>query len=100
MSSSTWTDADTARALQIWADYQQQHDVSDRIGQAVGIDPVSGRVWFGESALAIRRQMDSEGIDAPLYLLRVGFDYYLRKGRQRKPLGHRTADHLESAVSA
>jgi len=80
MSSSTWTDADTARALQIWADYQQQHDVSDRIGQAVGIDPVSGRVWFGESALDIRRQMDAEGIDAPLYLLRVGFDYYLRKG--------------------
>ena len=80
MSSSTWTDADTARALQIWADYQQQHDVSDRIGQAVGIDPASGRVWFGESALDIRRQMDAEGIDAPLYLLRVGFDYYLRKG--------------------
>ena len=35
-----WTEADTAKALQIWADYQRDHDVSDRVGQAVGIDPV------------------------------------------------------------
>ncbi len=83
MSISPWKEEDTIRALQIWADYQKQHDVSDRLGQAVGIDPTSGRIWFGESALDIRRQMDAEGVDTPLYLLRVGCDYYLRKGGHR-----------------
>jgi hypothetical protein len=83
MSVCNWTEDDTARALQIWAEYQKHHDVSHRKGQAVGIDPVSGKVWFGESALDIRRQMDAEGTDTPLYLLRVGYDYYLRKGGHR-----------------
>jgi hypothetical protein len=83
MTTSNWTDEDTARALQIWAAYQKQHDVSDRIGQAVGIDPVSGRVWFGESALDIAKQMDAEGTFAPFYCVRVGYDYYQRKGGHR-----------------
>ena len=61
MSVSNWTDADTARALQVWAEYQQHHDVSVHIGQTAGIDPVSGRIWFGESAI----------------------DYYVRKGGRR-----------------
>ena len=79
MPVSSWTDADTARALHVWAEYQKQHDVSDEIGRTVGIDPVSGRVWFGESATAIRAQMDAEGLDTPLMCLRVGSDYYVRK---------------------
>jgi hypothetical protein len=83
MSVSNWTDADTVRAKEIWAEYQHQHDISARKGQAVGIDPVSGRVWFGESGLDIKRQMVAEGIDRPFYCVRVGYDYYLRKGGRR-----------------
>ncbi len=77
------SEADVARAQQIWAEYQQHHDVSDRKGQAAGIDPFTGRVWFGESGLDIWRQLDAEGIDTPVFLVRVGFDYYYRKGGRR-----------------
>jgi hypothetical protein len=80
MSVSNWTEADSARALQIWAEYQQLHDVSARKGQAVGIEPISGRVWFGQSAKEIWQQMNQEGIDAPIYTFRVGSSYY---GRNR-----------------
>ncbi len=80
MPVSNWTQADTARALQIWAEYQKQHDLSDRLGQAVGIDPASGRVWFGESSIEVVEKMHAEGLETPLYFIRVGFNYYLRKG--------------------
>jgi hypothetical protein len=83
MATSTWTQADTSRALQIWAEYQKQRDVSGMKGQTAGIDPASGRVWFGESATDIWQQMEAEGIDIPLYYLRVGYDYYVRKGGHR-----------------
>jgi len=83
MSASNWTEEDTACALKIWAEYQKEHDVSGRIGQAVGIDPKSGHVWFGESALDIVRQMDAEGAFTLLYFVRVGYDYYGRKGGHR-----------------
>ena len=33
---------DSDKAREIWAQYQRQHDVTDRIGQAVCVDPVSG----------------------------------------------------------
>ena len=82
-SPSTWTDTDTARARQIWAEYQQQHDISDRLGQVAGIDPIGGRIWFGESAKDIVEQMTAEGINTLFYCVRVGFDYYLRKGGHR-----------------
>ncbi len=83
MSIANWTEADTARAKEIWAEYQKQHDVSDGKGQAVGIDPVSGRVWFGKSATDIWRQMEVEGTESSLYFVRVGYDYYGRKGVPR-----------------
>ena len=83
MPVSQWTEADTATAHQIWAEYQQQHDLSDRTGQTAGIDPASGRIWFGESAKDIVAQMDSEGVTAPLYFVRVGHASYLRKGGRR-----------------
>jgi hypothetical protein len=81
--SAPSTGVDTAKAREIWAEYQRQHDVSDHIGQAVGIDPVSGRIWFGRKALDIARQMCAEGIDRPFYCIRVGSDYYGRKGGRR-----------------
>jgi len=83
MSGSSSAVVDTARAREIWAEYQRQHDVSDRMGQAVGIDPVSGRIWFGRKALDIARQMRAEGIDRPFYCVRVGSDVYGRKGGRR-----------------
>lgn len=84
MSVPNLSVVDTAKAREIWAEYQRQHDVSDRMGQAVGIDPVSGRVWFGRKALDIARQMRAEGIDRPFYCIRVGSDYYGRKGGRRR----------------
>ena len=83
MAETKWGPAELARAKQMWAEYQKVHDVSDRLGQTAGIDPVSGRVWFGESALDISRQQDAEGVYAPCYFVRVGKDYYLRKGGRR-----------------
>lgn len=83
MSASTWTPADSEHARQIWAEYQQQNDVSALIGRTAAIDPSSGRIWFGESAIDTWKQRQAEGIDAPVYCVRVGFDYYLRKGGHR-----------------
>jgi hypothetical protein len=83
MTTATLSTNDVVRAKQIWAEYQKQHDVTARKGQAVGIDPASGRIWFGDSALDIRKQMDAEGVGQPLLVLRVGYDYYLRKGGRR-----------------
>ena len=83
MPTSPWKEEDTTRAVQAWADYQKTHDVSDRHGQAVGIDPVSGRVWFGETAWQISDLARADGVDRPLYFVRVGYDYYQRKGGHR-----------------
>jgi hypothetical protein len=81
--SSEWTDADSLHALQIWDDYQRLHDVSQRQGEAVGIDPATGQVWFGRTALEIRKQMEASGHVTPLFFLRVGQDHYVRKGGRR-----------------
>ena len=83
MPTSLWKEGDTERALQFWADYQKLHDVSDRHGQTVGIDPVSGRVWFGKSATDVWTQARAGGVDIPLYVVRVGYDYYQRKVGRR-----------------
>lgn len=83
MVASTWTDADTARALQFWSEYQQQHDISSLIGKAAGVDPITGQVWIGESAAEISRQLENEGNAKALYFVRVGFDHYIRKGVHR-----------------
>ena len=80
---ATWTEADTKRACQIWADYQREHDLTGSAGQAVGIDPASGQVWFGASAKDIVLRLESQGIHTPLFFLRVGQDYYARKGGRR-----------------
>jgi hypothetical protein len=80
------TDADVERAKAIWAEYQRTHDVSDRKGQIVGIDPASGRIWFGPTGKDIMFQQRAAGDHAPLYALTVGFDYYGRKeGRRYSP---------------
>jgi len=55
MKHLNWTEADSRNAKRIWAEYQEQHDITERIGQTTGIDPKSGRIWFGDSILKIRR---------------------------------------------
>jgi hypothetical protein len=83
MAVVEWKKRDTERVEAIWAEYTAAHDLSDRIGQAAGIDPVSGRIWFGESASDIHRQMKTTGEAVPLFFVRIGYDSYLRKGRRR-----------------
>jgi hypothetical protein len=77
------TEADSARADRFWEDYQCEHDVSTRDGQAVGIDPVTGDVWFGESLIDIVQQRREVGLDSPLVFRRVGRPAYRRKGGRR-----------------
>lgn len=79
----TWTESDTATAKRIWAEYQQTHNVSARRGQAAGIDPRTGEVWFGEDAVEIHHQRQALGLKGQLFFERVGFETYLRKGRRR-----------------
>jgi hypothetical protein len=79
MSASTWSSADTDQACRIWDEYQQNNDVTYLVGQTAGIDPVSSRIWLGDSAADIWRQRQLDGIDTPIYCVRVGCGYYLRK---------------------
>ena len=78
--SSNWRETDSLKAKQIWTAYRQQHDLSERVGQTVRIDPVSGRMWFGESIQDVVSQRDAEGLDSPLFFERVGSPAYFRKG--------------------
>ena len=75
-----WSDTDSLKAKQIWAAYQQQHDLSAQVGQTVGIDPASGRIWFGESIQDVVVQREAEGLDSLLFFERVGSATYFRKG--------------------
>lgn len=83
MSVMNWNVADTARAREFWVDYQREHDLSERQGQTVGIDPVTGAVWFGDSIADVVSQRDSAGLDTPLFFERVGARTYWRKGGRR-----------------
>src|SRR5438067_278844 len=97
MEAHTWTDADTQRALEAWSKYQQAHDVSALHGKTVGIDAVSGRVWFGDTAGDVADAARADGVDtSSLLAIRVGYDYYQRKGAGRDRWhrnGRRFADH-------
>jgi len=81
--ATTWSDTDTALAKRIWREYLEDHDVSELEGRTAGIDPVSGRIWFGDSAVEIVKSMKADGLDRPLFFVRVGYAHYLRKGRRR-----------------
>ena len=84
MSVSPWTESDTVKAKQIWSDYEQNNDLTNQVGQAAGIDPVSGRIWFGNSAKSIVAQLKTAGLPPTLlFFVRVGSDFYLRKGGRR-----------------
>lgn len=83
MTASSWTEADSNRAQQIWSDYQQQHDLSEKMGQTAGIEPVSGCIWLGGSIQDVIAQRDADGCAAPLFFMRVGSATYYRKGGHR-----------------
>ena len=83
MEHSNWTEDDSRKAKQIWTAYQKNHDITDQIGQTVGIDPKTERIWFGDSALEIVQQRRAEGSTSPLFFERVGYASYLRKGQSR-----------------
>ena len=83
MKRLNWEQVDSRKAKQIWAEYQEQHNLSDRIGQTVGIDPKSKRIWFGSSIRDIVLKRTSEGLSSPLFFQRVGSKTYFRKGRRR-----------------
>ena len=75
-----WDPADSAKCKQIWDDYQQKHDLTAQHGQTAGIDPKTGRIWFGESIRDVVDQRAAEGLDSPFYLKRVGHQTYHLKG--------------------
>jgi hypothetical protein len=83
MTVSNWTEADSNRAQQIWSDYQHHHDLSEKAGQTAGIDPASGRIWFGQSIQDVIAQRDAAASEAPLFFVRVGSTTYYRKGGPR-----------------
>ena len=74
---------DIEKARAHWAEYQRTHDLTDKQGQAVGIDAETGRVWFGQSASDILAQLKAAGEVKPLLYVRVGSEYYHRKGGRR-----------------
>jgi hypothetical protein len=81
-SALAWTDEDIERADRAWDEYQQAHDLRDRVGQTAGVDPETGRVWFGESIGDVAVQREAEGLSTPLFFYRVGYSTYYRKGRR------------------
>lgn len=83
MKHPEWTKADSRKCKQIWAEYQEQYDITDHIGQTAGIDPKSGRIWFGDSALEIVKKRETESLTSPLFFERVGYEAYLWKGGRR-----------------
>ena len=89
MKHSNWTEADSLNAKRIWVEYQKQHDITERIGQTAGIDPKSGRIWFGTSAIEIVECRRAEGLTSPLFFERVGFKTYFQKGGRRQFTGLR-----------
>jgi hypothetical protein len=80
MLAAKLTEEDGRRAQALWAEYQQAHDVSDRIGQTVGVEPESGAMWFGESIVDVVDQRNAAGVHRLLFFIRAGYDAYYRKG--------------------
>ena len=82
MFVSPWKPEYTDTAERFWAEYVKMHDLSDRIGQTAGIDPVTGQVWFGETIRDVVAQRDADGVATPLRFERVGSaTYYVKGGR-------------------
>jgi len=76
--------ADIAEAERIWHEYQQTHGLTGLRGHAAGIDPKTGEVWLGKTAVEICLQREALGLSSLLFFVHIGFSTYLRKlGRLR-----------------
>jgi hypothetical protein len=74
-------DMDKVRA--VWAEYERSHDLTGKERLAVGIDPDTGEVFLGESAIEIGKHLKREGRFRPLFYRWVGDPYYIHKGGRR-----------------
>lgn len=83
MTVSNWTEADSARSLEIWSEYQRHHDLSDKVGWTAGIEPVSGCIWIGNSIQDVVERRNADGSSAPMFFIRIGSPTYYRKGGHR-----------------
>lgn len=77
------TEGLATRAQEIWSDYQQSHDLSEKAGQTAGIDPATGRIWFGESVQGVIAERVADAIDSPLYFVRVESSVDLHEAEHR-----------------
>jgi len=82
INRSSWSDERIEAAKRIWEEYQKSHDVTERKGQAAGIEPETGDVWFGTDIIDIANQREAHGLSSPLFFVRVGYPTYYRKGRR------------------
>jgi len=83
METTALTEDDARRAEALWAQYQNTHDTLGRLGQTVGMEPVTGTLWFGDSIADVVNQRNAAGVSKPLHFMRVGYDAYYRKGGHR-----------------
>ncbi|MBW3540162.1 MAG: hypothetical protein KY476_07825 [Planctomycetes bacterium] len=87
MATKTTETSLTAEEQQVaqglWAEFQQQHDLSDRKGEIAGIDPKTGHIWIGEWFTDVVAQRDAAGVANPLWFERIGFPVVIRKGGHR-----------------
>jgi hypothetical protein len=88
---SSWSDERIEAAIRSWDEYQKAHDVTELKGQAAGIDPETGDVWFGADITDIVKQREAQGLSSPLFFVRVGYPTYYRKGRRRRELTLRSS---------
>jgi hypothetical protein len=79
-ANTTWSESNTAKAQEIWDQFQKIHDLSELIGQTAGIDPQSGKVWIGHSIHDVLAKRDADGISSLLFFERIGASTYYRKG--------------------
>jgi hypothetical protein len=83
MSATGEEQVDIESAERIWDEYQRQHDLSGQRGQIAGIDPATGRIWIGDWFTDVVARRDAEGVDNPLFFVRIGSETALRKGGRR-----------------
>ena len=83
MAAVAITEDAARRAERLWEEYQQSHDLTEQVGQTAGIDPDTGRIWFGASILDVADQRDADGVHRPLHFVRIGSDTYFRKWGRR-----------------
>jgi hypothetical protein len=83
-NTDVMSEEDVRAAMAVWEKYQQTHDVTPLKGQAVGIDPHTGEVFFGAFASDIWRRLEAEGRFRILLYTRVGRPAYgrFRHGRR------------------